>query len=118
MVTKPKERKVIAIRPNEKEQAIIDKYIKDHNLRKPSEALKHMVNAIPSLLQQKLEQTPKVASRYLPESMKSEFPYALQEELNRFLRGQGIDRNGNVTCPTIEAILGLNPNSEIKIILP
>ena len=106
--------KVISFRPTEKEQAVIDKFIEEHKgIDTPTEAMKQAINFLRS--PKELEQTPTAKSRYLPESMKSELPYALQQELDRFLRGQGIDRKGNVTCPTIEAILGLNANSKIKL---
>ena len=106
--------KVIAFRPNEKEQGIIEQFMKDKGIKTPTQAMKQAIKLL-SLNQHRLEKTPKVETRYLAESMKSELPYALQQELDRFLRGQGIDRKGNVTCPTIEAILGLNPNSKIKL---
>ena len=105
---------VIGFRPTEKEQAIIEKFMKEKGIKTATEAMKQAIKfLVHSPL--KLEQTPRAKSMYLPQSMKSELPYTLQQELNRFLRGQGIDRKGNVTCPTIEAILGLNPNSEIKL---
>ena len=106
--------KVIAFRPTEKEQAVIDQFMKDKGIKTPTEAMKQAIKLLPS---SQLEQTPLDSKpMYLPESKKSELPYALQQELDRFLRGQGIDRKGNVTCPTIEAILGLKPNSKIKLL--
>ena len=112
MVDNPK---VISFRPTEKEQAVIDKFMKDKGIKTPTEAMKQAIKLLVHF--PKLEQTPKAKSMYLPESQKSELPYALQQELDQFLRGQGIDRKGNVTCPTIEGILGLNPNSEIKLLI-
>lgn len=121
--------KVVSVRLNEKEQALVKEYGLANHLKKPSQAIKHFLfHGSPSTLlspkddgKEKLEQTNPAQERRMPKPSSFIFskgddtlPYELQQEVDRFLRGQGIDRYGNVSCPTVEAILGLTPNSKIE----
>lgn len=118
--------KTIGFRPSNIEEGIILEYMRMHNLKKKSEAIKAIINDWEKLKRRgesKPSSQGKPAAKeqgrfeYLPSIETHELPYELQEEVNRFLRGQGIDRNGNVTCPTIKTLFDMKAWDRISFLV-